>query len=127
MEIIIEKGILINKLLWNKNCEYLNEELKSYLFIDYVQARARFLKKRLITHMKIGLRYTIEGNHWCLSFMYNVQLQCCSCLDCGGYEMIGRSDVYVNAAPRCFCSCPGFQEIYQQNINILNAPLEIYM
>lgn len=125
---LVEKKLIVNKLLEIKNCEYLNDELKSYLFLDKIQSRTRVQKKKLIEYLQFGLRYSIEDNHWCLSVAYDVQLQCCTCVDCGGYEMIGSFDVYRNAAAKCLCSCPGYQEIYQENINVIDdAPLAIYM
>lgn len=127
MNTITVKQLLINKLLTSSD---LQEEVKSYIFLDITYVNTRNIKNKLILGLNLKLDYwqsPLGEEHWALCYGFEVQFQCESCLDCGGYTFIGNQIVYTNIAPRALCCCPGFQEYYQNNISVINAPLNIYM
>jgi len=130
----IEKQLLINKILNNKNCADIHHEIKGYLFIDYIQSTSRIQKNNLIIKFHQSLRrfpfnfftYPQENGDWSLRYGYEVQFQCTQCIICGGFEFIHNPTVFQNVAPTALCSCFGFREIYLRRIANLNRPLLIF-
>jgi len=108
----------------------LCEEIKGYLFVDFVYADSRNKKNKLISGLNRCLEYHPEENdngHWSIRYGYELQLQCTTCKTCGGYEMVGNPHVYANTSRNALCSCAGFEEYYQENIAAFNAHLEFIM
>ena len=123
--IYIEKQLLINKLLNNKNCFDLHHYINEYLFVDSIYSDARITKKSLILNLNQSLVYLNDEDddgYWRLSYGYeNIRLAAQQCLTCGGFRFTFiQGQEFV--APRALCCCPGFREYYLQN---LNYPLQL--
>ena len=114
MSSLITKQLIINSL---RIPSVIQDEVKSYIFIDIVYAISRKRKNELITGLKICLKYhPCEDNEglWGLSYGFEVLVKCGTCRSCGGYvlvEMINRYTISHRAhmytiAPRAICSCP---------------------
>lgn len=112
-----EKQLLINKLLNNKNCFDLHDDIKEYLFVDAIYSDADITKKSLILNLKQVLVRSPddEDGYWRLSYGYeNIQLAAEHCLTCGEFTYIEGSE-FINVAPRAICNCPGFRRYAQIN------------
>lgn len=117
--IYYKKQLLINKLLNNKNCVDLQDDIKSYLFVDFIYSEAHITKKSLILNLNQCLtRLPDDGDgYWRISYRYdNIQLNASQCLTCGGFEFIAGPG-FRNVAPRALCCCSGFREHYLQHLN----------
>jgi hypothetical protein len=117
--IYFEKQLLINKLLNNKKCFDLHDDIKEYLFVDSIYSDADITKKSLMLNLNQCLtRFPDDGDgYWRLSYGYeNIQLNASQCLTCGGFEFIAGPG-FRNVAPRALCCCPGFREYYLQHLN----------
>lgn len=125
--IYLEKQLLINKLLNNKKCFDLHNEIKEYLFIDYIYSEARIKKNSLIFNLNQGLSRIKdeEFGYWALRYNYDIQLAGTQCVMCGGFEFISGPG-FLNVASRALCCCPGFREYYLQEIAQFNEPLLIF-
>ena len=113
----LKKQLLINKLLNNKKCFELQDNIKGYLFVDSIYSEAHITKKSLILNFKQVLtRLPDDGDgYWRLSYGYeNIQLAAEQCLTCGGFKF---TEEPKNVAPRALCNCPGFREYYLQYLN----------
>ena len=129
INIIVEKQLLVKSLLDERRCTDLRNDIYEYLFLDHIQVSARKNKKNLIEGMNRYLERIEDYDndpHWAISYRYDVQLQAIQCLQCGGFEFIGGI-VFVNVAHRALCSCPGFREYYEEQLAIINQPLEMFM
>ena len=115
MSSLITKQLLINSLAFPS---VIQDEVKSYIFVDIVYAISRKRKNELIIGLQICLKYhpwddDNEG-FWGLSYGYEVLIKCETCRSCGGYiniEMINRYTISYRAqvytiSPRVICSCP---------------------
>jgi hypothetical protein len=110
--IYFEKQLLINKLLNNKNCFDLHDDIKEYLFVDSIYSEAHITKKSLILNFnQVLTRLPDDGDgYWRLSYGYeNIHLAAEQCLTCGEFKFI-QEPRFINVAPRALCSCPGFRE-----------------
>ena len=133
----VEKQVTINKLLDNKRCFDLRDEIKNYIFGDVVYTLSRKKKDNLIKSLKNNLEYsydTINGSlspsrqsgQWALGYGYEVQFQAIQCVACGGFEFV-NPPVLGNVAHRALCSCDGFADYYNEQAAMFNEPLQIYM
>ena len=115
-----EKQLLINKLLNNKNCFDLQDDIKEYLFVDSIYSDADITKKSLILNLNHLTRLPDDGDgYWRVSYSYgyeNIELNASQCLTCGGFEFI-QGPEFRNVAPRALCNCPGFREYYLEHLN----------
>lgn len=109
MQTYIEKQCIIHKLLDNKRCFDLRNDIKKYLFVDTVYAESRRRKNELIADFKEGIiKYENDGNdyenssHWAIQHQYSisVQLQALHCNACGEYRFTGSQLSY-----RATCLC----------------------
>ena len=125
--IYLEKQLLINKLLNNKNCFDLHHDIKEYLFVDYIYSETRIKQKKLIFNLNQSLNRLKEEEYgyWSLRYGYDIQLAATQCLTCGGFEFISGPG-FQNVAPRALCCCPGFREYYLEEIAHWNEPLLIF-
>ena len=127
MNSVIEKQLLINSF---PIPAVLQDIIKEHIFIDKIAARSRENKGDVLCCIR-RFNYECEKDdfdgHVSISYRYEFQFQCVFCLECGGYEMIGKFDNYLNVSQKALCSCPGFQEIYDANVGFMDAPLQIYM
>ena len=117
--IYFEKQLLINKLLNNKNCFDLQDDIKGYLFGDSIYSEAHITKKSLILNFnQVLVRSPDDGDgYWRLSYGYeNIRLAAEQCLTCGEFKFI-QEPRFINVAPRALCNCPGFREYYLQHLN----------
>ena len=117
--IYIEKQLLINKLLNNKNCVDLQDDIKGYLFGDSIYTEAHITKKSLILNFnQVLVRSPDDGDgYWTLSYGYeHIQLAAEQCLTCGGFKFI-QEPQFMSVASRALCNCPGFREHYLQHLN----------
>ena len=118
--IYFEKQLLINKLLNNKKCFDLQDDIKGYLFVDSIYSEAHITKKSLILNLKQTLVYLNDEDddgYWKLSYGYeNIRLAAEQCKKCGGFKFIAGPE-FRNVAPRALCCCPGFREYYLQHLN----------
>jgi hypothetical protein len=106
-----EKELLINKMLSNKRCIDLRDEIKSYIFIDNVYKKALYRKYRLIKGMNVFLNYwkdPDDDSSWAIIYLYQKCLQSNSCLSCGNYLFV---DNYYLYSKRAMCNCHGFEQI----------------
>lgn len=129
MTTILSKQLLINCLLEDKGCFDLRDEVKGYLFIDEVHRTSIQRKNRLIQGIKCFIHRWQDPEdlgHWATTYLYQINVQCISCLECGGYSFINNPELYINIARRALCNCAGFDQYYQENISIIVQPLEIY-
>jgi len=122
----IGKQLLINCLLEDRGCFDLRHEVKSYLFMDEVQKTSLQRKNNLIKGIKCFINRWQDEGHWATTYLYQINVQCISCLECGGYSFIGNPYMYVHVAPRALCNCAGFDQYYQENISSIIQPLTIY-
>lgn len=123
MNSIIAKQLLINSL---PIPAVLQDSIKEHLFIDPTTVKTRQNKKELL-HSINRLFYHKQGGHVAISYRYEFQFQSTFCLDCGGYFVVGHFDNYINVSHSALCSCPGFMDIYFENIRDRNTPLIYYM
>lgn len=118
--IYFEKQLLINKLLNNKKCFDLQDDIKGYLFMDSIYSEAHITKKSLILNLKQSLVYLKDEDddgYWRLSYGYeNIRLAAEQCITCGGFKFI-QEPQFINVASRALCSCPGFRDYYLQHLN----------
>ena len=114
-----EKQLLINKLLNNKNCFDLHDDIKEYLFIDSIYSEAHITKKSLILNFNQVLVRSPDDDdgYWTLSYGYeHRQLAAEQCLTCGGFKFI-QEPQFMSVASRALCNCPGFREYYLEHLN----------
>ena len=104
----------------------LQDSIKEHLFVDTVTAKTKLLKKDLL-HTISRFDYSEEDGHVAISYRYEFQFQSTFCQDCGGYGLIGKFDNYVNVSHSALCSCPGYMDIYFENIGDRNTLLYVYM
>lgn len=123
MNPIIAKQLLINAL---PIPEVLQDLVKEHLFIDPITAETKRKKSNLINIINRFKYYDGDG-HVSISYRYEFQFQSIFCRDCGGYEMIGTFDNYLNVSHTALCSCEGFMELYNQNIGIIGTQLNVFM
>lgn len=123
MNAIIQKQLIINSI---NVPQELADIIKSFIFYDRVQSRARKYKNILI-ELLYYTNYEEEEGHVSIRVFYESQFQSVFCNICGGYEFVGDPILYQNIAHSALCCCDGFQEVYNHNIHILNQPLQIYM
>jgi hypothetical protein len=111
--IYLEKQLIINKLLNNKNCYDLHNDIKEYLFIDSICSVARITKKSFILNLNQTLTRLADDDdgYWRLRYGYeDIQLSAEQCLICGGYKFISGPG-FLDVAPRALCCCPGFRHL----------------
>ena len=101
---LIEKQMVIRKLLSNKNLLDLHSLLESYLFLDFVYVRSRKQKNKLIHSMRyLSHSPTDKGNpwnqnkmrfYWLIQFETSFHISACQCTICGNYnrEEVDESD-----------------------------------
>lgn len=123
MSSIITKQLLINSLPIPTE---LQESIKEHLFVDPVTAKTKLLKKDLL-HTISRFDYSEEDGHVAISYRYEFQFQSSFCQDCGGYGLIGSLENYLNVSHSALCSCPGFMDVYFENIGDRNAILVFHM
>ena len=114
-----EKQLLIDKLLNNKNCFDLHDDIKEYLFVDSIYSEADITKKSLILNFnQVLVRLPDdEDGYWRLRYGYeNIQLAAEQCLRCGGFKFIQEPQI-MSVAPRALCCCRGFREYYLEYLN----------
>ena len=117
--IYIEKQLLINKLLNNKNCFDLQDDIKEYLFGDSIYSEVHITKKSLILNFNQVLVRSPDDDdgYWTLSYGYeHIQLAAEQCLTCGGFKFI-QEPQFMSVASRALCNCPGFREYYLEHLN----------
>lgn len=123
MNSVIAKQLLINSLPIPAE---IQDSIKEHLFIDPTTVRTRQNKRELLYSIN-RFDYFEEDGHVSISHGYEFQFQSIFCQNCGGFEMIGKFDNYLNVSHSALCSCPGFMDIYFENIGDRNIPLVFYM
>lgn len=127
MNSVVEKQLLINSL---PIPAVLQDIIKDHIFIDKIAVRARQNKGNVLCCIK-RFDYECEEDdfhgHVSISYRYEFQFQSIFCLECGGYQMISKMENYINVSQKALCSCPGFHDVYLSNVQIINAPIQIYM
>lgn len=126
---IIEKQLLIHKLLDNERCLDIRNEIKSYLFIDKFYLKARKQKNKLIENFNIALIYSTneEESQWNLRYGYEIIFSCQHCNTCGGYVFGGFtlfSNPLTYIASRAVCCCDGFN--ISNLTHVSQQPLQIF-
>jgi hypothetical protein len=126
-QICLEKQLLINKLLDNRRCFDLRNDIKNYLFVDHIYLDSRNKKNKLIKNFNLfSIRSECEfSGNWVLRYGYEIYFDCINCILCGGFKYI-TPRLHIKVASRALCSCPGFQEEYSHEIYMLNQPLQIF-
>ena len=126
-QICLEKQLLINKLLDNRRCFDLRNDIKNYLFVDHIYLDSRNKKNKLINNFNLfSIRSDCEfSGNWVLRYSYDVYFDCINCILCGGFKYI-TPRLHIQIAQRALCSCPGFQEEFSHEIYMLNQPLQIF-
>jgi hypothetical protein len=95
-----EKQFVINSIKLPK--DILNE-IKDYLFYDFLSSKYRNQKRGLINQFKFGLWYFVDYyGHWGLSYRYERHLHAINCVCCGQYKMCLNGEV---PPPKMECNC----------------------
>lgn len=123
MNFVIQKQLLINNLPFPAE---IQDSIKEHLFIDCVTAKTKQNKALLINTIN-KFYYSVDNGITAISYRYEFQFQSYFCQDCGGYELVGTLDNYINMSHSALCSCQGFMDIYLQNIGDTNTTLLMYM
>jgi len=121
MNTTINKQLLINSLIIPYD---IQEQIKSFLFLDRITSEARQNKDGLINNLKLGLGYQCDDGeaHWALWYRYEIQFQAINCIRCGGYCSVADENIFIAIPMVAICSCQEFQDEIDENIQ----PLEIY-
>jgi hypothetical protein len=101
----------------------MQNHIKDLLFIDKIQVTTRNNKNYLISNLKNKLVcFTCDSGFWSLLYRFERNLQADFCIICGGYSFVSNIISYQNISRSAVCSCQGFEERYQQNAEVFNAP-----
>jgi hypothetical protein len=128
MSSIITKQLIINSL---RIPGVIQDDIKSYIFVDIVYANSRSKKNKLILGLQLCLKYhhkwTNGEGQWSVSYGYEVLIKCETCDFCGGYRYIDLVNIFTNIAPRAICSCGGFEDYYLLNLHYIDVPLNLIL